>query len=87
MNKIKPVKTLIKASTLAVVLTLLAGCSDTIYGIPKSEWRTLSPQEKQQAAASANLGKSHMPAIFQIFEKPVVAPEQAAKQDLAVGNN
>lgn len=87
MSKFKAITILKTAAVTGTLALLLAGCSDTIYGIPKSEWATLTPQEKQQAAASTNLGKSHPPAILQIFEKKPVAPEQSAKQDIVTGNN
>jgi len=66
---------------------LVAGCSETIYGIPKSEWYSLTPREKQQLAATNELGQGSKPSILKIFEKPKVPPEQAAKDALATGNN
>ena len=67
---------------------MLSGCASTIYGIPKAEWDTLSPREKQQLTASADTSNGgQKPGILQIFQKKKLPPEQQAKQDLARGNN
>ncbi len=70
-------------------LCFLTGCSDTIYGIPKSEWATLTPQEKQQVAASTStsFGKNHKPPILKIFEKPTLTPQQEVQQEAVNRNN
>jgi len=71
----------------SVVLLNLTGCSDTIYGIPKSEWNTLTPREQQQLAASQSVGHSQKPAILKIFDKPQLTPEQQAQADIEAGNS
>lgn len=70
-------------------LIIVTGCSSTIYGIPKSEWNKLTPRQKQQLSASANIqGKGEKPSIMKVFEKnPPATPEAGKQDDIASGNN
>lgn len=83
-------KTLTLIIGLGASALLLSSCSSTLYGVPKSEWKQMTPREQQMVMASGKpLNQTGTNAgVLEIFhKKPEATPEAAARADAAQGNN